>query len=565
MFYHPISIKEAIENVNDTWFLPAIQRPYDWGERNKKEEFICKLFDSITREYPIGTLIVWKTNKAIPFRHFLDEYDSEKLTSIMDKGLWKKKDKHLIYDGQQRLQSLYSCLKYTFHGKVLCYDLLFNWRQNKESTGFRFFKKQEDPEPNYIKLNELFSCKKSYATEFEEEILGKLVKNKNLSKKESILAKDNLKQLLKLFVETDMKLLSYYPLETDLDQDEVLGIFKRINTTGMQLTNSEILFSELKRIQFDFEEKIWEASLEIKKETGNGFSFGPDNILQALHLIVKGTVRIDPERINKNERIDLIESWTTLKSPITSFFYDFLYSYFKITHEKIVTYKQAMFPLIAYFYYMRIFNNCKFKDFSEKSIDNMKKYFLASQLLDWSLQGLIDEFNRIIKKECKKKIDCPFPYQKIRNVVEREQKRPTELKLDYLDYPYQRWFVLKIITPHKAFAFECEPDERFNPEIDHIFPTKPKDHESYPKKYHKWVETVWNMQPVKGEINNLKRAMLPQEFFTEYKKYLKEYDFLPSEDLTNEMWQAKNAPEFIQERRKKIGNWLYRFYGLPIK
>lgn len=101
MFYQPISLREAVENVNDTWYLPAIQRPYDWGERDKKESFIYKLFDSIIREYPIGTLIVWNTGKKIPFRPFHDDYDSEKLPRIMDKGLWSRKDKLLIYDGQR--------------------------------------------------------------------------------------------------------------------------------------------------------------------------------------------------------------------------------------------------------------------------------------------------------------------------------------------------------------------------------------------------------------------------------------------------------------------------------
>ena len=39
MFYQPISIREAVENVNNTWVLPAIQRPFDWGERHKKRVF----------------------------------------------------------------------------------------------------------------------------------------------------------------------------------------------------------------------------------------------------------------------------------------------------------------------------------------------------------------------------------------------------------------------------------------------------------------------------------------------------------------------------------------------
>jgi len=564
MFYQPISIREAIESVNDTWFLPAIQRPYDWGERNKKEEFIYKLFDSVIREYPIGTLIVWKTSKAIPYRPFLEDYDAEKLTRIADKGLWKRKDKHLIYDGQQRLQSLYSCLKYTFHNKILCYDLLFNLNVEKESTGFKFLEKHKEPEANYIRLNEVYSCNRKHVAEFEDEVLDRIRKVKNPAKKEELLIKGNLKQLLKIFVETDTRLLSYYPLEKEMDEEEVLGIFKRINTTGMQLTNSEILFSELKKNKFDFEEKMWEASLEIKKQTGNGFSFGPDNILQTAHLIAKETVRIDPERIDKSDRKRLIDLWSDLRSPLYSFFYDFLYREFKVTHEKIVTYKQPMLPLITYFYYMRTLKNKKFRDFSQKSLDCMKKYFIVSQLCDWTLQGHVDEFHRIIRRECEKKGNTDFPYQKIKNFVQRTEKRYTEPIDEYLDYPYHRWLVLKIISPERAFSFECDPDERFNPEIDHIFPTTPDNPNRFPKKYFRWVNTIWNQQAVKGEINNHKRAKLPQDFFLKYPKYLKDYDFLPSSDPRDEIWQARHAPEFIQERKRRILSGLRRLYGFRI-
>jgi uncharacterized protein with ParB-like and HNH nuclease domain len=283
MYYAPLSIREAVENVNVKWYLPAIQRPYDWGERHKKKEFIYKLFDSVIREYPIGTLILWETTKEVPFRAFLEDYDSEKRTKIVDKGKWKK-DKELIYDGQQRLQSLFSCLKFTFHNEVLCFDLLFDSNTNKEPKGFKFIAKQEEPEFNYIRLDELYCCNITQQADYEKKVLGKLMISKgDLSKEEILRAKNNLKQLWKLFVDKRMKLLSYYPLQKDLEEKEVLGIFERINSTGMELTKSEILFSEIKRIQFDFEEQIWKANSRIKTLT-NGFCYTPDRILQILNL-----------------------------------------------------------------------------------------------------------------------------------------------------------------------------------------------------------------------------------------------------------------------------------------
>ena len=216
MDYESISIREAVRRINDTWFLPAIQRPYDWGERSKKEQFIYKLFDSLIRRYPIGTLIVWPTKQRIAYREFLGEYDSERLEKIKDKGVWAKSNKVLIYDGQQRLQSLYSCLIYTFHSKVLCYDLLFDPETNKGSDGFKFYERNDEPNPRYLRLNELFSFDRRQQAEFEENVLTRF--GKELKKKELQVVRYNLKNLWLLFVEEDIKLLAYYPMKSDLTE-----------------------------------------------------------------------------------------------------------------------------------------------------------------------------------------------------------------------------------------------------------------------------------------------------------------------------------------------------------
>jgi uncharacterized protein with ParB-like and HNH nuclease domain len=565
MYYAPLSIREAVENVNATWYLPAIQRPYDWGERHKKKEFIYKLFDSIIREYPIGTLIIWETNKEVPFRAFLEDYDSEKLTKIFDKGHWKK-DKKLIYDGQQRLQSLFSCLRYTFHNEVLCYDLLFDTNTNKEPKGFKFVTKQEEPEFNYVRLDELFCCNRKQQADYEEKVLEKLKSSKSdLTKEEILRAKSNLKQLWKLLIDTDTKLLSYYPLQKDLDEKEVLDIFKRINTTGMELTKSEILFSEIKRIQFDFEEQIWKTNSRIKKLT-NGFCSTPDRILQILNLIVKGTIRVDPERTDESELKDYTEAWSRLESPLTEFAYDFMYREFKLTDEEILGSKQAIVPLIIYFYYKRVLNNCRFRDFSAKTISNLKKYLIYSQLLFWDLQSHIDNAQRIIKKGCEKDSKFDFPFQTLKNYVDNNTRRFAEINADRdLDYQPQHWFVLKILTPNRAFSFVSKEGERLEPEIDHIFPKTPASQEHLSKRYDKWVRTVWNLQPVKGEINNLKRASFPKTFFTKYPVYLKDYDCLPTKDLNNPIWLNKSAVDFIKLRGEKMMTFIKNNYGVEIK
>ena len=55
-FKQPITIKEAIDNIYNRYYLiPAIQRKFTWSS-----EQIEMLFDSIMRGYPISSFMFWK-------------------------------------------------------------------------------------------------------------------------------------------------------------------------------------------------------------------------------------------------------------------------------------------------------------------------------------------------------------------------------------------------------------------------------------------------------------------------------------------------------------------------
>ena len=50
-----MSIAAAIDDLNESIFLPAIQREFVWTP-----DQIIRLFDSILREYPIGAFLIWR-------------------------------------------------------------------------------------------------------------------------------------------------------------------------------------------------------------------------------------------------------------------------------------------------------------------------------------------------------------------------------------------------------------------------------------------------------------------------------------------------------------------------
>jgi len=57
-FYPPVTIASVIQKIEyQTLLLPAIQREFVWSH-----DEIEILFDSLMRDYPIGSLLLWKVN-----------------------------------------------------------------------------------------------------------------------------------------------------------------------------------------------------------------------------------------------------------------------------------------------------------------------------------------------------------------------------------------------------------------------------------------------------------------------------------------------------------------------
>ena len=110
-FQTPITIKEAIENIeNNQYLLPAIQREFVW-EHTKIEW----LFDSIMRNYPISSFLFWQvegeTKKGYRYYKFINEYRENYKTHNNEISTDGISDFKAILDGQQRLTSIYIGLK----------------------------------------------------------------------------------------------------------------------------------------------------------------------------------------------------------------------------------------------------------------------------------------------------------------------------------------------------------------------------------------------------------------------------------------------------------------------
>ena len=173
----------------------------------------------------------------------------------------------------------------------------------------------------------------------------------------------------------------------------------------------------------------------------------------------------------------------------------------------------------------------------------------------------MDNFSSLIVEQFSdntKGID--FPLDVFINTLNASKKRNTDLfETNFIDY---HWLSLKVLMPARIFQFEPDTKGRFNPEIDHIFPVN-LDNQN--QDYKEFVDILWNMQPVKGDINNYKRKKHPKVFFSsdDGKKYIGEYDFLPTQDLNNQLWH--DYISFINERKILMITFLKNEYEIDLK
>jgi uncharacterized protein with ParB-like and HNH nuclease domain len=552
MSYISISIKDAMEKINTEWFLPAIQRPYVWGSRYNSERYICKLFDSLYKKYPIGALIFWETDNTVAHREFLRDYHQGDIYKNVDEGVWCR-HKNLVYDGQQRLQTLYSCLKYTFNDRILVFDLAYNRETDFDGeTGFRFIDKSDNPKPTEIRMNQLFVLDPGKTT--KRNLRGD--KSVGLSDELSALVEDNVDILWSIFVEREVKALAYFPVKSN-NEDDVNDVFERLNTGGLPLSKSDLLFSKIKAKYYDFEAELMEWSNKLKARTKLAFS--SYDILQLIHLIVRKQSRIN-ENISNAEIEDFYNVWKELPTALNSFFDDYMCAHFHISHISITRYKNPLLVLLVFFYTLYK-NGGKYLKLTEDVIKALDKFFITSQLNGWDLQSYTDNFAKIILKNTNTN---SFPKDEIFDYVKYRGNR--EIAIKETVFRNNLWFSLKITFPHRDFEFDYSMANRFNPELDHIFP---RNLAGMNDEYKDDVDIIWNMQPIKGAINLDKSNHHPKLFFTDTtdngkqltgKKYYGDYDCIP--EMTSTDWDDYKV--FIKNRRTKMIEQIKKLYDITL-
>lgn len=204
--------------------LPKFQRPFVW---NKSD--VLKLWDSIYKGYPIGSILLWLTNQKLA---------SER--KIADLEINTREDEYptnYLLDGQQRLSSLCGALYWNGKDKDSPWNIVFD----VENEVFLYPDIGENDRIQYFQLNKLIDT---------QDYINQCSKFKAHGK-EDIYTKTALRLLNSI---KDYKIAAVKI--GDMDLNEVAPIFERINSSGRQLTMVDLMRAATWKGGFDLNDAI---------------------------------------------------------------------------------------------------------------------------------------------------------------------------------------------------------------------------------------------------------------------------------------------------------------------
>jgi uncharacterized protein with ParB-like and HNH nuclease domain len=209
--------------MNGEFLIPSFQREFIWHP-----EDIIKLWDSIYRFYPIGSILYWTTHIRLHIHR--------KLGGVIlfhnDQDMQTRKEWVYILDGQQRatslLVSLFGAKTKVTTGNSFDYSIYFDATTSSFFFGNDFNRrKRQVQEAFLIRIGDVMNGYSAFDPQIEKE------------PGYSQTIADNLHQL--------SRVISDYPMSfihlTGFDIPAVREIFERINVEGKDLSSTDLMIA----------------------------------------------------------------------------------------------------------------------------------------------------------------------------------------------------------------------------------------------------------------------------------------------------------------------------------
>lgn len=572
------TIKNTINRVNESVFVPDIQRTYVWLN-NPKDRRIELLFDSLMRGYPIGAFLFWSLKKSdietdeieenscserlnFQLYKFIENYDERnKSNEKINVSQVKSSDLDIVLDGQQRLTSLYIGLRgsrtlrrpYARSTTVNPYDQKFLY------LNLDYRPDSDNPEDVYqFEFKTLEDARKVNANGVHWFRVSKIMHFEN--RKESIrnycaersLSRDAEDMITDLFVAISEQPNITYFEETEKSLDKVLNIFIRVNSGGMQLSRSDLLMSLL-TATFGSDIK-GEMDVFVKTLQDDGFGvFSRDHILKTCLMLTGHSHIFKLANFSKTNIRDIETQWKEICE------------YINITTRVLASlgYRNELssgYVITAISYYLY---NRKIKKPSLEDKEAIAMFVRIAQLRAFFSAGLDGKLTKI-----KEQMDAAKDFKDFLGLanknIERFKITSEDVEWYVENEKYGYWTtlpLLQLLYPNFNYSYSS-----FH--IDHIYPKSKfnKDNVELEPVFYGKANDLFNLQLLEGVENEEKSSKDPESWLSSVCKEPKDREkyllnnYIPKTFVLE--W--KHFGDFEIERKKRIKKRLYAAFNLPV-
>ena len=523
------------------FWLPNIQRPFVWSE-----DQICRLFDSILREYPISTLLIWKTKAEVRHRKFIDNYRSKLRLSdfyVPENG----RKKCLVLDGQQRLQSLFIGLCGSYEGRELFLDILSGEVSAPDDVKFRFaFLDAGKTGFPWIRFKDLVFNTADPLTA-AEDLIAKAGRELSLDERRKISRHVGI--VFKTFHSDDG--ISYQELDSTENaelytEDDVVEVFIRANSGGTRLGKSDLLFSLLSSSWDRADEQMEDLLSDLNR---HGFAFTRDFVLKSCLTLLNQGARYEVSKFRKPGVREEIETrWQDITKALKDVL-DFVRGKTFIRCDKALPSYLVLIPLV--------YSRYHFPD-NWKAAQGIDSYLLRA-LISGAFSGTPDQ----LIDDCVGKIRelNGFDLNHLFDVI-RSKGRSLELTEDrfwQMGYGSDSIHLLFNLW-YREFNYTPAYDNNL-PQVDHIFPQSALRKIKAVSPETGRLSIVKYKQDSRDQLANCmlltqaengaggKSDTLPEVWFADKPESYLDMHLVPKD---KDLWKIDRFEDFIEERKKLI-------------
>lgn len=567
----PLTIAEVMSDISaNKYVFPSIQREYVWST-----EQIETLFDSLMRDYPIGTFLFWEINKDhvkdYDFYGFIRNYHENKNVHNQKLDLKGSGGITAVLDGQQRLTSIYLGLKGTYAYKLkymarnnknaypvrkLYLNILSSPLEGNNEYDFKFLSEKEvrnDQNTYWFEVGKIL--------EMHEDGDVFMYVNENISysdkytytKEQSKFAINALSRLYNVINKSGT--ISYYR-EKSAELDKVLNIFIRVNSGGTKLSYSDLLLSiaSAQWENHDAREEIIDFVDDVNA-IGDGFRINKDFVLKtSLVLSDLPNIAFKVDNFNKKNMMKIESHWDDIKHAIRQAV--LLVSSFGYSGDTLSS-NNALIPIAYYLFINHVPDNFVTSAVSKANRKKIKKWLIRS-LLKKAFSGQPDNVLRPIREIIKANASNEYPFDEIIERFKGTNKSIQFTEDDIDDFLLNLRYgksdtlsTLMLLYPSLDFS------NKFH--MDHMYP-KSKFTKTYLQKqgvpadkldwYINIVNEISNLQLLPAQLNEEKLTTDFDVWFnSQYPTYNEKYQYRTLNYLPDIDYTYANFPQFIEKRR----------------